>query len=122
MFVSALFTFAASVGAAFVQSWQALLGCRLILGIGYGAKASIVPIYESEIAPAEARGRILVSWQTFTAVGIFLGSAANVVFHGPAPQQGGWRVVGWRLQLAVCAVPAVCLLLLTYCCSEFVYP
>lgn len=64
IFVAALFTFTASIGEAFAPSWQALFGCRLyvslpplpriyladilrqsLLGIGMGAKSSVVPVY-----------------------------------------------------------------------------
>lgn len=134
LFVASLFTFVASIGSAFASSWQSLFVCRLFLGIGYGAKASVVPIFESEVCPSKTRGRLLVSWQTFTAVGIFLGSAVNLLFHGPqnvSPpgsdvpvfpgSDDSWRQkVAWRLQLASCAIPAIPLLCLTIVCSEYV--
>lgn len=44
LFAAALFTAAASIGAAFTTSWETLLVCRVLLGIGYGAKGAIVPI------------------------------------------------------------------------------
>ena len=56
LFVAAAFTFAASIGAAYVQSWQALFSTRVLLGIGMGAKISVVPVYESEVSPARLRG------------------------------------------------------------------
>lgn len=56
LFVSAIFTLAASIGAAYTHSWQALLATRVLLGIGMGAKTSVVPVYESEVAPARLRG------------------------------------------------------------------
>lgn len=132
LFIAGLLTFVASIGSAFTYSWKTLFVCRLFLGIGYGAKASVVPIFESEVAPPNSRGRLLVSWQTFTAVGILLGSAFNLVFHGPhsEPSPGSasaeqmisgdlWRQkVAWRLQVASCAIPAIPLLCLAFLCSE----
>ena len=56
LFVAAVFTFAASIGAAYVHSWQALFATRVLLGIGMGAKTSVVPVYESEVSPARLRG------------------------------------------------------------------
>lgn len=50
---------------------------------------------------------MLVSWQTFTALGIFLGSAANLIVHKD-----------WRWQTASGFIPAVVLLTLTFVCSE----
>ena len=132
LFIAGVFTFAAAIGSAFTYSWQSLCVCRLVLGIGYGAEASVTPIYESEVSPAASRGRLLVSWQTFTAVGIALGSAFNLVFHGPhiaSPLEpdgslavaygDSWRQnVAWRLQVAGCAIPAIPLLCLAFLCSE----
>lgn len=57
LFVSGLFTFAASIGAAYTNSWQTLLATRVFLGIGMGSKTSVVPVYESEVSPARLRGR-----------------------------------------------------------------
>ena len=56
LFVSAIFTFAASIGAAYSHSWQELFATRVLLGIGMGAKSSVVPVYESEVSPARLRG------------------------------------------------------------------
>lgn len=72
-----------------------------------GAKASVVPIFEAEIAPPRMRGRILVSWQTFTALGIFLGGAANLIARN-----------NWRWQTASGFIPAILLLSLVFTCSE----
>ncbi|KAL8696236.1 MAG: hypothetical protein Q9201_007762, partial [Fulgogasparrea decipioides] len=44
IFAAALFTFTASIGEAFTRSWQALFACRFLLGIGMGAKSSVVPV------------------------------------------------------------------------------
>ena len=49
LFIGGLFTFAGSIGSAFAYSWKTLFAARLFLGIGYGAGAAVVPIYESEV-------------------------------------------------------------------------
>ena len=54
--VSAVFILAASVGGALVHTWQELLACRIILGIGMGCKASVVAVFAAEVAPARIRG------------------------------------------------------------------
>ncbi|CAD0095548.1 unnamed protein product, partial [Aureobasidium vineae] len=69
-----------------------------------------VPVIESEVAPPKLRGRLLVSWQTFVAVGIFLGASANLIFHGH-----------WRLQIGMAFIPAVPLLCLCYVVPEYVW-
>ena len=72
IFVSAIFCFGSVIGSAFTQSWGQLLATRLLLGIGMGAKASTVPIYAAENCPAAIRGGLVMSWQIWTAFGIFL--------------------------------------------------
>ncbi|GAM41913.1 sugar transporter [Talaromyces pinophilus] len=65
LFIAGLFSLASCIGSGYIKSWQGLLACRITQGIGMGAKASIVPIFESEVSPSRIRGRFLVSWQTF---------------------------------------------------------
>lgn len=63
IFVAAVFCFLTVIGSAFTQTWPQLLICRLLLGVGMGAKASTVPIYAAENAPAAIRGALVMSWQ-----------------------------------------------------------
>jgi MFS family permease len=107
VFLAASFSFASMIGCSQAQSWQGYLISRLFLGIGIGAKASIVPIWESEILPQAKRGRLLVSWQVFTATGIFAGSVATYIFRN-----------NWRNQVLTGALPALILLILTFLCCE----
>jgi MFS family permease len=66
---------ATPIASGFTHSWQALAVCRLVLGIGMGAKASTVPMYAAELSPANIRGALVMGWQLWTAFGIFLGFA-----------------------------------------------
>jgi MFS family permease len=79
IFIGALCSLAAPLGSAFTHSWQQLFGCRLVLGFGMGLKEVTVPILSAEIAPRQIRGALIMSWQIFTALGIVLGSAANLI-------------------------------------------
>ncbi|KAM3511860.1 hypothetical protein MY11210_004478 [Beauveria gryllotalpidicola] len=99
------------IGSAFCHTWQQQLACRLLMGIGMGAKASTVPIYAAENAPASIRGALVMSWQMWTAFGIMLGTAFNLaVFHVPH--------INWRLMLGAPFIPAVPLLVGIYLCPE----
>ena len=51
LLVAGLFSFFPSLVSAFLQSWEQLLVCRLLLGVGMASKAVIVPILLSETAP-----------------------------------------------------------------------
>jgi hypothetical protein len=70
IFFSAIFCFLPVLGSAFCQTWEEMLICRLLLGIGMGAKGSTVPIYAAENSPAPIRGALVMSWQLWTAFGI----------------------------------------------------
>lgn len=49
LLIAGLFSFASVVGSAGAETWQDLLACRLLLGIGMGTKASIVRSLKSLI-------------------------------------------------------------------------
>ena len=100
-------TFVGSVWSGYCRTWQELLVARLLLGVGYGAKASVVTILEAEVAPSARRGRLLVSWQVFTAFGIFLGASANLIFNRD-----------WRLQISSSYIPCIPFVALAWSCSE----
>ncbi|KAH7183139.1 major facilitator superfamily domain-containing protein [Fusarium flagelliforme] len=101
-----------TIGSAFCQKWQHFLACRILMGIGMGVKGSTVPIYAAENAPAAVRGALVMSWQMWTAFGIFLGTAFNLgIFH----LEGD---MNWRLMLGAPCIPAIILMLLIYFCPE----
>jgi len=111
IFIAAIFCFLPVIGSAFTQNWQQLLVCRILLGIGMGAKGSTVPIYAAENSPAAIRGALVMSWQLWTAFGIFLGTCANLAMARVGKN-------GWRLQLGSAMIPAIPLLLFIYFCPE----
>ncbi|KAK1987866.1 hypothetical protein LZ30DRAFT_579312 [Colletotrichum cereale] len=111
IFFAANFCLWPVLGSAFAQSWPQLLACRLLLGIGMGAKASTVPIFAAENSPAPIRGALVMSWQMWTAFGIMAGTAANLAVAKTGD-------IAWRLQLGSAFIPAVPLVLLIYVCPE----
>lgn len=64
IFFAANFCIWPVIGSALCHTWQQQLACRLLMGIGMGAKASTVPIYAAENAPASIRGALVMSWRT----------------------------------------------------------
>ena len=107
IFVASLFSFATVIGAACARSWQELLICRVLLGFGMGAKASVVPIFISETAPTYVRGSLVICWQIFVTCGILLGSVACLVVAN-----------NWRFQVASAFIPPLPLLILVLLCVE----
>ncbi|KAK5163809.1 uncharacterized protein LTR77_010483 [Saxophila tyrrhenica] len=112
IFVATLLCFIGNASSALSGSWPVLLVARVVLGIGLGLNASTVAVLAGESAPASIRGGLGVSWQMFTAFGIFLGCLANALLNGHAAD------VVWRLQLAAPAIPTVPLLVLIFVCPE----
>jgi MFS family permease len=111
IFTSAIFCLLPVFGSAVCQTWKQLLICRLLLGLGMGCKGSTIPIYAAENSPASIRGALVMSWQLWTAFGIFLGTCANLAMVHTGS-------IAWRLQLGSAFIPAVPLLIMIYFCPE----
>ncbi|KAI2643729.1 sugar transporter-domain-containing protein [Xylaria nigripes] len=110
IFLAAHFCIWPVIGSAFSNTFAQQLSTRLLMGIGMGLKASTVPIFAAENAPAAVRGALVMSWQMWTAFGIFLGTAVNLaVYNSP---------LNWRLMLGAAFIPAVPLVLFIYLCPE----
>lgn len=111
IFTGSVFCLVANLGSSLSWNWQVLLFFRLLLGTGLGINASTVSVFAAECAPASIRGGLAVSWQMWTAFGIFLGFTANVLLYNHGSKT-------WRLQLAAPFIPTIPLLLMVYTCPE----
>lgn len=111
IFFSAMFCCLSVIGSATSQNWYQLFITRILLGIGMGSKASTVPIFCAENAPASVRGGLVMCWQMWTAFGIFLGTCANLAVKDTGS-------ISWRLQLGSAFLPAVPLWAGVYFCPE----
>ncbi|BFZ58126.1 hypothetical protein PYCC9005_005185 [Savitreella phatthalungensis] len=100
IFVSAILCIVGPLWSGFCVSWRELFMARFVMGLGMGLKGSTIPIYAAESAPTLIRGALVMSWQLWTAFGIFLGFCANLVFKDVGKN-------AWRFQLASALVPAV---------------
>lgn len=109
--LSAILILASAIGGAATHSWRQLLACRILLGIGMGCKASMVPVFAAEVAPAHIRGSLVMNWQLFDAFGIFLGFTANLILSTTGRP-------AWRYQTASSALPTIVLLTLVFVCPE----
>jgi hypothetical protein len=56
-----------------------------------GLKEVTVPIFSAESAPERIRGGLVMSWQTWTAFGIFVGCSANLAVSS-AGEHLAWRL------------------------------
>lgn len=80
---------------------------RFIGGVGVGASSVAAPIYISEIAPREKRGRLVALYQFMIVLGILIAFLSNYLIGNGGPQ-------AWRWMLGVEAIPAVIYLILIF--------
>ncbi|KAJ4322469.1 hypothetical protein N0V84_004825 [Fusarium piperis] len=111
IFITACCLVATPIGSGFAKSWQGLFAARFVMGIGIGAKNATVPIYSAEMAPARIRGALVMFWQLWVTVGIFLGFCANVILKDVGK-------IAWRLELGSAFIPAFILAAGIYFCPE----
>ncbi|KAL1753722.1 hypothetical protein FB107DRAFT_249987 [Schizophyllum commune] len=111
IFVCGIFCTLTVIGSGLCQTWPQLFICRLLLGIGMGAKASTTPVFAAENVPAMIRGGLVMSWQLWTACGIWLGFCANLAMQNVGR-------IAWRLQLGSAFIPAVPMTIGIYFCPE----
>ncbi|KAI9876691.1 MAG: hypothetical protein M1823_007230, partial [Watsoniomyces obsoletus] len=84
---------------------------RFFLGFGIGPKSATTPMFSAECAPKLIRGALVMTWQMWTAFGIFLGTAANLAVYDTG-------TIAWRLQIGSAFLPAVPLAIMIYLCPE----
>jgi MFS transporter, SP family, sugar:H+ symporter len=100
MIAGITFTVGALAAAAAPSAWP-LVGARFVIGLAVGSAALVVPLYLSEIAPTELRGRIASLNQMMIVVGILAAFIVNAILASSGD---------WRLMLGLAAVPSIILL------------
>lgn len=94
LIVTSLIFVAGAILCAAAPSLAILVTGRVIVGLGIGLSSTTVPVYISEVSPANARGWQVSLFQLAITIGIV---AAYLVDYGFS-DSGAWR---WMLGLAV---------------------
>ncbi|SPO06829.1 probable high-affinity glucose transporter [Cephalotrichum gorgonifer] len=100
------------------QNRGMLCGGRVIAGIAIGICSSIVPVYQSEIAPKQIRGRVVsfqqwaITWGILIQYFIQYGSS----HVGGGPEDVNQPTSAFRIPWGVQAVPGVLLFVLLFFC------
>jgi sugar porter (SP) family MFS transporter len=89
-----------AIGSALAPNPTSLVAARLLIGLAIGVASYAVPLYISELSPADSRGWLVSLNQLFITLGIVFSYVVDYAFSGT----GAWR---WMLGLAV--VPALML-------------
>lgn len=85
--------------SALAQDVHSLILARLIGGLGIGISTVAAPLYISEIAPPQYRGRLAGMFQFNVVFGIVVAYASNAMLAGVGED-------AWRWMLGVAAVPS----------------
>lgn len=105
LYIIAALYLISSLGSAFSTNWYAFLFFRFAGGLGVGASSVTAPIYISEIAPAERRGRLVALFQFNIVLGILMSYLSNYLVGDIGKEP-------WRIMLGVQAVPSLLFLVL----------
>src|ERR1700692_2080890 len=97
LITTAIIFAAGAILCAAARSPEILVVGRIIVGLGIGLSSSTVPVYISEVAPADARGWQVSLFQLAITVGILLAYLVDYAFEA----KQGWR---WMFSLSV--IPA----------------
>lgn len=92
-----------SLGSAFAVNLEILLVFRVLLGVAVGIASYTAPLYLSEMATENIRGKMISMYQLMITVGIVLAFLSDTALS----YSGNWRAM-----LGVLAIPAVILFIL----------
>lgn len=125
MFLSALLFIISVIGCAITPGVFMLIIFRLIGGVGIGVSSVICPMYLSEMAPANLRGKLVTYYQLAITIGILLAYFSNSYIQASASPLAatGWAerifiLEPWRGMFAVGIIPAVVFLLMSFFIPE----
>src|SRR5690606_11207114 len=104
--LSALLFAISAVGTAVPESLTTFAIFRMIGGVGIGIASMLAPMYITESAPAEIRGRLVSINQLGIVTGILLIYFVNAYIAGLHDE--AWNVsTGWRWMFGSGIVPSV---------------
>jgi MFS transporter, SP family, arabinose:H+ symporter len=111
LFLSAILFAVSSAGIAIPGSLTWFVGFRIIGGLGIGIASMLAPMYITEIAPADKRGRLVSINQLGIVTGILLIYFVNAGIAGLHDE--AWNVsTGWRWMFGSGIIPSLVFLIL----------
>jgi len=117
IFVASFLSFATCIWQGVTNNWWHMFIARFVLGLGIGPKSSTVPVYTAECAPPLIRGALVMQFQTWTAFGFVLGTAACLVLY-QVKDTSNITGLNWRLMMGSAAIPAIFVMAQVYFCPE----
>ncbi len=106
LMISAVLFAISAVGSAIPDSLTQFAVARFIGGLGVGAASMLAPLYITELAPAQVRGKLVSLYQLAIVLGILLIYFINMMVSGMGDD--AWNVeYGWRYMLGSEVIPAL---------------
>jgi MFS transporter, SP family, galactose:H+ symporter len=97
LIATAIIFAAGAILCTVANSANTLIVGRIIVGLGIGLSSGTVPVYISEVSPANARGWQVSLFQLAITVGILLAYVVDYAFA---------KIEGWRWMFGLAVVPA----------------
>ena len=111
LIASAALFIVSAIGSALPNNISQFALARFVGGLGVGMASMLSPLYISEIAPAQSRGRMVTLYQLAIVLGINLIYFVNLLIAGMGDEL--WNVeMGWRYMLGSEAIPATLFIVL----------
>lgn len=89
-----------ALASAAAPGVEVLVLARIVIGVAIGLASAAAPVYISEVAPPESRGRLVSFFQLAVTIGILVAYLVGLAFDG---------IEGWRWMLGLGCVPALAL-------------
>lgn len=93
--------FVSAIGSALANDVYTFMFFRFIGGLSIGASSVVAPVYISEIAPPQHRGKMAIAFQINVVSGILLAYLFNYLLRGVGGEND------WRYMLGIIAIPSL---------------
>lgn len=100
--ISAVIFMVGALVSAAAGNEAVLVAARVVIGVAIGVTSAAAPVYISEVAPPEIRGRLVSFFQLAVTVGIFSAYLIGLLFV---------PIEGWRWMVGIGCVPALALII-----------
>jgi sugar porter (SP) family MFS transporter len=115
LLLSALLFGVSSIGTGCAGQFHTFVFWRIIGGVAIGLASNLSPMYIAEVAPAQARGKLVAINQLTIVIGILLAQVVNYCIADKVPEKAtaqdilnSWNgQTGWRWMFGVTAVPSL---------------
>ncbi len=87
-----------AIACVFTGSFELLLACRFVQGIGVGGEVPVAATYINELSPVKSRGRFFMLYEMVFPIGLMM-----------TGQIGAWLVpnYGWQMMFLVGGIPGL---------------